>query len=50
MNKPGFDWDPRKDIDNQGKHGIAFSAAQYAFADPKRVIAQDTVHSEQEQR
>ena len=30
--------------------GIPFEVAQYAFADPQRVIAEDTGHSEQEKR
>ncbi len=50
MTKPSFDWDERKDVDNQAKHGIPFALAQYAFADPKRVIAEDMAHSAKEQR
>ena len=45
-----FDWDPDKDIENQGKHGVPFVRAQYAFADPKRVIARDITHSKTEER
>ena len=45
-----FEWDPNKDLENQGKHGVAFIQAQYAFADPHRVIAEDVTHSDQEQR
>jgi uncharacterized DUF497 family protein len=48
--KLSFDWDERKDADNQAKHGIPFALAQYAFADPKRVIAEDAAHSAKEQR
>lgn len=40
-----FDWDPRKDAQNRRKHGIGFLKAQYAFADPDRVIARDITHS-----
>lgn len=40
-----FDCDPKKDAENQRKHGVAFSKAQYAFADPNRVIARDITHS-----
>ena len=50
MNKNTFEWDDKKDRDNQKKHGIAFSQAQYAFADPKRVIAEDINHSYREKR
>ena len=50
MEKPSFEWDERKDAKNQTKHGIPFALAQYAFADPKRVIAEDTSHSAKEKR
>lgn len=40
-----FDWDPKKDTENQRKHHVSFSEAQYAFADPNRVIARDITHS-----
>lgn len=45
-----FDWDPDKDTENQKKHGVSFSRAQYAFADPLRVIAKDITHSQTEER
>ncbi len=45
-----FDWDPKKDAENQRKHGISFIQAQYAFADPRRVIAKDPAHSQTEER
>jgi hypothetical protein len=45
-----FDWDTDKDAENQQKHGISFSRAQYAFADPQRVIAKDITHSQTEER
>ena len=45
-----FDWDPEKDAENQRKHGVSFVRAQYAFADPKRVIAKDVSHSQTEDR
>ncbi|MBT8439677.1 MAG: BrnT family toxin, partial [Gammaproteobacteria bacterium] len=35
---------------NQAKHGVSFSEAQYAFADPNRVIAVDLSHSQREKR
>ncbi len=50
MNKTRFEWDGIKDAENQEKHGVAFSLAQYAFADPHRVIAEDLEHSEDEER
>ncbi len=45
-----FEWDDGKDADNQRKHGVAFSLAQFAFADRERVIAKDLGHSEDEPR
>ena len=45
-----FDWDPEKDAENQRKHGVSFNRAQYAFADPQRVIARDASHSQAEDR
>lgn len=45
-----FEWDPAKDRANQDKHGVSFSEAQYAFADPHRAIAQDLAHSQAEER
>ncbi len=46
-----FEWDTAKDLDNQEKHGVSFLLAQYAFADPDRVILEDVTHStESEER
>ena len=50
MAKAGFEWDQKKNLENQEKHGVAFLLAQYAFADTKRVIAEDLQHSESEPR
>jgi hypothetical protein len=50
MSKVRFEWDEKKDAENREKHGVAFSVAQYAFADPRRVIAEDLAHSEVEKR
>jgi uncharacterized protein len=49
-NVPHFEWDDGKDSVNQSKHGVAFFDAQFAFMDPKRVIAEDLEHSDVEQR
>src|SRR3990170_4379511 len=38
-----FDWDPKKDEQNQSKHGVGFTEA-------KRVIAEDQSHSSVEKR
>ncbi len=45
-----FDWDPRKDRANQTKHGVSFAEAQAAFADPRRLLAEDASHSAAERR
>ena len=51
MNREGaFEWDAKKALWNQGKHGVAFELAQYAFLDPKRVIVEDPKHSGGEPR
>lgn len=50
MAKTEFEWDIKKDAENQQKHGVSFYKAQYAFADPKRIIAKDLSHSDQEER
>jgi uncharacterized protein len=50
MIKAHFDWDPNKDGENQRKHGVSFLEAQHAFADSRRVIAEDVSHSDKEKR
>ncbi|MEA3337949.1 MAG: BrnT family toxin [Chloroflexota bacterium] len=35
------EWDPAKNRINEEKHGVAFYLAQYAFADPNRVLPED---------
>lgn len=50
MKKAKFEWDASKDKLNQNKHGIPFELAQYAFADPNRIIAEDVGHSQKEKR
>jgi uncharacterized protein len=45
-----FEWDSDKDAANRIKHGVSFQRAQYAFADPRRVIANDLTHSQSEDR
>ena len=50
MSKGRFELDDAKDRANQKKHGLSFSEAQFAFANPNRVIARDLEHSETEER
>ena len=45
-----FEWDENKNSENLKKHGVDFETAQYAFIDPKRVIAEDTAHGKLEKR
>lgn len=50
MRRARFAWDSKKDLENQDKHGVSFAEAQYAFADPRRVIAEDLSHGGREKR
>ena len=50
MKKTRFEWDEEKDKENQEKHNVSFSAAQHAFLDPHRIIAEDVYHSTDEDR
>ena len=50
MAEARFYWDLDKDRENQSKHGVSFGNAQLAFADPRRVIAEDLSHSSSERR
>lgn len=45
-----FEWDDAKDRANRAKHGVSFELAQWAFFDPRRVIAEDLDHSSAEPR
>lgn len=48
--KTSFEWDEDKNQENIKKHGVSFYRAQYAFADPNRVILRDLKHSQDEMR
>ena len=50
MSKARFEWDSDRDLEHQRKHSVSFAEVQFAFADPRRVIAEDVSHSEEEQR
>lgn len=45
-----FEWDDGKNSANLAKHHVSFFDAQFAFADPCRVIARDLTHSRTEER
>jgi uncharacterized DUF497 family protein len=50
MKKTCFEWDDDKDKENQAKHHVPFSLAQYAFLDPHRLVVEDVDHSTEENR
>ncbi|MBU0477892.1 BrnT family toxin [bacterium] len=50
MDRVHFEWNSDKDKINQKKHDVSFAIAQYAFLDPKRIIAKDLKHSGSEER
>jgi hypothetical protein len=50
MKKTQFVWDEDKDKENQEKHHVSFSLAQYAFLDHNRIILEDVTHSHKEDR
>jgi len=50
QNSSQFEWNEEKNRNNIEKHGIDFYKAQYAFSDTNRIILEDNIHSEAEQR
>jgi uncharacterized DUF497 family protein len=45
-----FERDPKKDVQNQRKHGVSFEEAQSAFFDESAIEYPDPDHSEDEDR
>ena len=45
-----FDWDPKKESANRGKHGISFAEASTVFADTFSITISDPDHSIEEFR
>ena|SRR2546425_4494960 len=45
-----FEWDPRKDAENQRKHRISFEEAKTVFADEYALLLDDPDHSTAEER
>jgi uncharacterized DUF497 family protein len=41
-----FEWDERKNRQNQKKHGIGFSLAARVFADERRMLEKDRIDDE----
>ena len=50
MNELRFEWDERKDLENQRKHGVSFEEAQSVFYDYQAVEFFDEAHTENEER
>ena len=45
-----FEWDPRKAVANEKKHGVAFKEAATVFGDPLAWFQPDAEHSRTEDR
>ncbi|MEW6104170.1 MAG: BrnT family toxin [bacterium] len=45
-----FEWDPKKAVANEEKHGVSFQEATTVFGDPLAVTFLDPDHSENEHR
>jgi uncharacterized DUF497 family protein len=50
MNELTFEWDERKNCENQRKHGVSFEEARSVFFDERAVEFYDEVHAEWEER
>ena len=45
-----FDWDEKKNLANQKKHGISFDEASTVFLDERAILFDDPKHSVEEER
>lgn len=45
-----FEWDERKNSENQRKHGVSFEEAQTVFSDDNALLITDPDHSDGEER
>ena len=45
-----FDWDQRKNVHNQRKHGVSFEEAETVFLDDQALLLDDPDHSSREDR
>jgi len=50
MKKLIFEWDDRKNVSNQRKHGVSFEDAQTVFFDERAIEFDDPDHLTQEER
>ena len=48
INGKRFDWDIQKNLMNIEKHGVSFKMAASSFFDPKAVMVDDDVHSQED--
>ena len=48
MTRLRFEWDERKNLSNQRKHGVSFDEAAQVFRDPMYVSVQDRVEDGEE--
>jgi uncharacterized protein len=45
-----FEWDQRKNVHNQRKHGVSFEEAETVFLDEQALLLDDPDHSGREER
>lgn len=50
MSTPRFEWDERKALANERKHGVSFGEARSVFFDERARLIDDPGHSEDEER
>ncbi len=50
MSELRFEWDERKNAENQRKHGVSFEEAQTIFLDDDALLIDDPDHSSHEPR
>jgi uncharacterized DUF497 family protein len=50
MSELRFEWDERKNRENQRKHGVSFEEARTVFFDEGALLIADPDHSESEER
>ncbi len=50
MSSIHFDWDERKAVANENKHGVSFAEAKSVFVDDHAKLISDPDHSEDEDR
>ena len=50
MSSLHFDWDERKAVANENKHGVSFGEAKSGFVDDHAKLIADPDHSEDEDR